>query len=206
MQKIKLLTKNITPWVNTKEFIILHHTGDYPIKSIISTLTTWKVSCHYIVDRDWKLYQVWNEEDILWHAGISSWKWRNDMNKYSIGIEVVWPIFTDAQKVSVKELVREIAQRNSIKEENILRHKDISPWRKVDIDDSFWNKDFKTYKDFISSIFGNMGEYEKLFKSKYSESSIYWDIEGLIVKTWWNRELIFALLIGFERIIQKKWA
>ena len=33
----------------------------------------------------------------------------------------------------------------------IIRHKDISPGRKNDVDDSFWNNEFKTFSDYQNS-------------------------------------------------------
>lgn len=158
-----------TKWVNTCDFIIHHHTGTK------EGTTNWVLdglnkrddyaSCHYLIDEFGKIYKMGNDTDILWHAGTSSWEGENDLNNYSIGIEIIGPLsdggFTDAQRESFGELVRELCEIHNIPKENILRHKDISPWRKVDIADTFWNRDFKNYRDYIDSIFP--WEYRKLF-------------------------------------------
>lgn len=155
MYKTELQTKNITPWKNTRQFIILHHTATWynTINWVLNTLTKWTVSCHYVVDTNWDKYKIWATDNILWHAWISEyWKYK-DMNRYSIWIEVIWPLpwFTNEQKKSVKELVEHLMFKFNIPKENILRHKDITN-RKIDIDDSFWNKEYKTFKDFKNTL------------------------------------------------------
>lgn len=79
------------------------------------------------------------------------------MNKYSIGIEIIWPLpwFTDEQRKSVREICEFLMQSLNIPKENIIRHKDISPWRKTDVDDSFWNNEYKTFKDYQDSYSHN---------------------------------------------------
>lgn len=168
MYKAELQTKNITPWVNTREFIILHHTWTPPwtINWVLKTLTTWSVSVHYVVDSNWDKYKIWNTTDILWHAWVSEWNWKKDMNKYSIWIEIIWPWFNDIQRQSVKELVQHLMASFNISNEKVLRHADltnalsfkwilwdwVSPSRKVDVANSFWANQYKTFKDYQNSL------------------------------------------------------
>lgn len=151
-------TKNKTLWINTKQYIIIHHTWtkEWTIKWVVNTLTTWAVSCHYIVDINSDIYKIWEDNDILWHAWVSSWGKLKNMNNYSIGIEVLWPSsdwwFPFIQRSKVKELIQELMKLYNIPKENILRHKDISPWRKIDIADTFWNNKYKSWKDYQNSL------------------------------------------------------
>lgn len=46
-------------------------------------------------------------------------------------------------------------QSLNIPKENIIRHKDISPGRKTDVHDSFWNNEYKTFKDYQDSYSPN---------------------------------------------------
>ena len=48
-----------------------------------------KVSCHYLIDKKGKIIQMVPENKIAWHAGKSMWKNFIDLNKKSIGIELV---------------------------------------------------------------------------------------------------------------------
>lgn len=188
MIKQTLTTKNKSAWVNTCEFVILHHTatGENTIRWVLNTLTVGAVSCHYVVDTNGDTYKIGNDKDILWHAGLSEWKGKTDLNKYSIGIEVIWPLangwFTDAQRSSVAELVKDLATKYGIPKENILRHKDIAPKRKTDIADTFWNWTFKTYQDFINSLF---------FKPQPIMASKYTAIKDQVLKETW-----FAPIFG----------
>lgn len=176
MYKQTLTTKNKSNWVNTCEFIILHHTatGENTIRWVLNTLTVGAVSCHYVVDTNGDIYKIWNDKDILWHAGASEWKGKKDkygsFNSYSIWIEIIGPLsdggFTDAQRSSVAELVKDIATKYGIPKENILRHKDIAPNRKTDVADSFWIKQFGSYDQYINSLFFKP---QPIMASKYTE-------------------------------------
>lgn len=158
---IKYSTKNKSPWVNTCEYIVLHHTATW------ERSTNWlielfkgnrdrQVSVHYLINEYWTIYKFGEDTDILWHAWVSSWKWKTNLNRYSIGIEIVWPLsdwgFNNKQIEALRKLIYDIRKNHQIKEENILRHKDISPWRKIDIQDNFWNKQYKTWEQFRKSL------------------------------------------------------
>jgi N-acetyl-anhydromuramyl-L-alanine amidase AmpD len=47
----------------------------------------------------------------------------------------------------------ELCQKYAIPKENVLRHKDIAPGRKIDIADSFWNGQAKSFEDYKNLIF-----------------------------------------------------
>lgn len=166
-------TKNKTVGVNTCQFIVLHHTwsGEGSIKGLINAFTGQRqVSAHYLVDENGELYKFGDDKDILWHAGTSSWGKLTNLNRFSIGIEVIGPLqdggFTDKQKETVDALVVELAKKYAIPKENILRHKDISPGRKWDIADTFWNTRAVNYKSYINNLFDKK---EVMQKSKYTE-------------------------------------
>ena len=48
-----------------------------------------KVSCHYLINRNGKIFQMVKEKNIAWHAGKSKWKKFNNLKVNSIGIELV---------------------------------------------------------------------------------------------------------------------
>ena len=58
------------------KFIILHYTGmQSKIVSIKRLLNPkYKVSCHYLIDREGRIIKMVDENKIAWHAGKSKWK------------------------------------------------------------------------------------------------------------------------------------
>ena len=48
-----------------------------------------KVSCHFFIDRKGKISKMVDENKVAWHAGKSRWKNFRNLNKNSIGIELV---------------------------------------------------------------------------------------------------------------------
>ena len=49
------------------------------------------MSAHYTIDEDGSVYIHVDEEKRAWHAGFSYWHGETDINKHSIGIEIVNP-------------------------------------------------------------------------------------------------------------------
>lgn len=168
-------TNNKTTWVNTCQFIILHHTatGEGTLKGLINAFTgARQVSAHYLVDTNGDVYKFGEDKDILWHAWTSNWGTLQDLNKFSIWIEIIGPLadggFTQKQKDAVAILVKELAAKYSIWKENVLRHKDITS-RKTDLADSFWNKDFSSFESFKNSIF-NQSKYSQILQNVIKET------------------------------------
>ncbi len=121
--------------------IILHYTGTPTGEMALDLLCSPKarVSCHYLVWEDGRIWLLVAEERRAWHAGVSSWAGESDMNSRSIGIELVnpghdggAPPFPDAQIEATVALCRDVSARLHIKPERILAHSDIAPSRKKD--------------------------------------------------------------------------
>lgn len=78
--------------VNTCEFIILHHTGSGKgtANGVINGLAYRDdfASCHFFVDENGKAYKFGEPTDILFHAGVSSWGLKKDLNRFALGIEI----------------------------------------------------------------------------------------------------------------------
>jgi N-acetylmuramoyl-L-alanine amidase len=126
-------------------FIVIHYTVSDKAASI-ATLTQKEVSAHYLVTDDPQpiIYNLVDETQAAWHAGVSNWKAYTQLNNSSVGIEIVNKGYTDtpqgrvyapfsqAQIDTLIPLVRDIAARNHVAPENILGHSDIAPLRKQD--------------------------------------------------------------------------
>lgn len=149
-----------SPGINTCQYIILHHTGtkEWTINGVLDGLYRRAdyASCHFAVDTNGDVYKIGDPRDILWHAGESTWQSLKDMNKYSVGIEVIGPLsdggFTSEQKLAVRKLVQHLMAVLNIPKFNVIRHKDIAPKRKVDISDTFWSKEYKSYTQWMATL------------------------------------------------------
>ena len=155
--KATLQTGNKTPGKNTKEFVVVHHTGtgEGTIRGVLDQLTN-VLSCHFVIDTDGSAYKIGSPDDILWHAGVSSWKGRTDMNRYALGIEIIGPLadggFTDAQRKTAKDLIQHLMAVFAIPSQNIIRHKDVAPNRKWDVSDTFWDGQYPDFASYQASL------------------------------------------------------
>lgn len=128
-----------------QKHLIFHYTALHNDKSY-EVLTQQAVSSHYIISdkNDDKIDILVSEDARAWHAGISYWNGRNNLNDSSIGIEIVnqgytsidtimtFFTFKDYQISKVGELAQSIVQRYGIEPVNVLAHSDIAPQRKKD--------------------------------------------------------------------------
>lgn len=126
------------------DMIVIHATAtqtlDETFSYLIHSQAPHRVSAHYVIDRDGTVYQLVDESKRAWHAGISRWGDREDINTYSIGIEFQCPTqsdgtlgnFTQDQIQSGLELCHDIQKRYHILPKNVVGHSDIAPNRKQD--------------------------------------------------------------------------
>ena len=93
MKLISLKSNNFSKNRNKKKikFLIIHYTGMQSMRVSIKRLVSpkSKVSCHYLISRNGKIFQMVEDNKIAWHAGKSKWGNLQNLNEYSIGIELV---------------------------------------------------------------------------------------------------------------------
>ena len=174
MRKTVDLSDNISKKKRTKnqiKFVIIHYTGMQSEIESIERLkdVKSKVSCHYLINRKGSVVQMAEEKNIAWHAGKSKWKNFTNLNKGSIGIELVnrghkfgYENYTKLQINSLVNLCKELKKKYKINKENFLGHSDIAPLRKIDPGEKFpWKK---------MSEFG-LGLWYKSIKKNYNLKS-----------------------------------
>jgi N-acetylmuramoyl-L-alanine amidase len=132
------------------DMLVLHYTGMKTGEEALARLTDpqAKVSAHWLVEEDGRVFRLVPEERRAWHAGVSAWKGEENLNGVSIGIEVVNPghewgyrPFPDAQVEAVVALIADIRERWDIPDARILGHSDIAPDRKQDPGELFpWKR------------------------------------------------------------------
>ena len=128
------------------KFIIFHYTGMKKESSAINRLTKIQseVSSHYFIKNNGEIITLVPDLYIAWHAGRSSWKNYDFLNKNSIGVEINNPghqfsykKFSPKQINSVIKLSKYLIKRYNIKATNILGHSDVAPTRKKDPGEKF---------------------------------------------------------------------
>ena len=92
------ITKNFSPnydrkkrLVNSIQIIVFHYTGMQSERESIKRLCNpnSKVSSHYLINRNGKVFSLVHDSHVAWHAGKSCWGKYQNLNKNSIGIELV---------------------------------------------------------------------------------------------------------------------
>lgn len=167
------------------QFIIIHYTAGSNEVSI-KELTSERVSSHYLIPsgEDEKIYSLVPENERAWHAGVSSFRGRTNINDTSIGIEIVnegiykeyrdyptyntYEHYVDYEKMQIEkvaQLVKDLSLKYKIPSRNILAHSDIAPSRKKDPGAKFpWKKLYDEY-----GIGAWYEEEDKLFFMNYDE-------------------------------------
>ena len=126
--------------------IIIHYTGMQSERESLKRLVSLKskVSCHYLISRSGKIFRIVKDHHIAWHAGKSMWGKYKNLNKNSIGIELVnkghkygYQSFTKIQIKKLIYLCKSLKRKYRIKNKLILGHSDIAPLRKIDPGEKF---------------------------------------------------------------------
>ncbi|CFQ33378.1 N-acetylmuramoyl-L-alanine amidase [Yersinia aleksiciae] len=131
-------------------FLVLHYTATNDAESL-KILTQGNVSAHYLVKTHPDIVggkpvvlQLVPEAQRAWHAGVSDWQGRNNLNDTSIGIEIVnkgytdrmlgrtWYPYNESQIKLIERLTKDIVERYNIAPTDIVAHSDIAPLRKSD--------------------------------------------------------------------------
>ncbi|MGI2298519.1 N-acetylmuramoyl-L-alanine amidase [Candidatus Cardinium hertigii] len=141
--------------------LVMHYTA-LDLEESLSVLTdasqSRRVSAHYLVpktalDGQRKVFNLVPDHKRSWHAGVSEWRKRTNLNDTAIGIEIVnlgykdengkriWEPFPDYQIETIILLAKQIVKDYTINPTNVVGHADIAPGRKQDPGPLFpWKK------------------------------------------------------------------
>ena len=121
------------------QLVVLHQTEMDSAEAALLTLRTrnahGRVSAHYLVGADGRLYQLVAESSRAWHAGASRWAGIADLNSASIGIELDndgQSPFSDAQIETLLRLLEDVTTRLAIPRHMVVGHAEVAPTRKRD--------------------------------------------------------------------------
>jgi N-acetylmuramoyl-L-alanine amidase len=132
------------------DMIVLHYTGMTSADDALDRLCSAeaRVSSHYLVFEDGRIFQLVPEARRASHAGVSSWEGETDINSRSIGIEIAnpghdggYPDFPAGQIDVVIALCRDILARRPMRPDRVVAHSDVAPSRKNDPGEKFpWQR------------------------------------------------------------------
>ena len=123
------------------DMLVLHYTGMESAPAALDRLCdpTARVSAHYVVEENGRIWRLVSEARRAFHAGVSCWEGESDLNAVSLGVEIVNPghewgyrPFPEEQMSAVERLCRGLVSRHSIPAHRIVGHSDIAPERKSD--------------------------------------------------------------------------
>ncbi len=149
--KIKII-KNLVSWgyetssERNIDTVIIHSSYDalgsdpYDLEGLLKEYKLYKVSPHYVINREGEIYQLVADKNIAYHAGVSQMPdGRRSINEFSLGIELMnteKDKYTDDQYQALSELIAYLKKKYKI--DYVLGHSQIAPGRKTDP----WNFDY----------------------------------------------------------------
>jgi N-acetyl-anhydromuramyl-L-alanine amidase AmpD len=107
-----------------------------------------RVSYHAIFARDGKRTVLADPDERPWHAGVSSWRGRRDLNSWSVGAAFAGDTnkapLTDAAMISMGEYLVPIMRKYGLTLADVTDHRTVSPGRKDDLHPTELTR-FRTY-------------------------------------------------------------
>ena len=121
------------------QLVVIHYTEQESVARSLATLRTrnagGRVSAHYLIGRDGRIYQLVSDRYRAWHAGAGSWGTIHELNSASIGIELDnngREPFPEAQIEALLRLLEDLAARHRLPKSAVIGHSDLAPGRKID--------------------------------------------------------------------------
>ncbi len=113
------------------DFLVLHHIEAKSVDHAIAQLCEHQVSSHFLIDEAEKIFELVDENDVAYHAGVSFWRGIDGLNKSSIGVEFInsSPFekrFEAVQMSAGVELCKYLIKKYHIEAQNIVGHSDIA--------------------------------------------------------------------------------
>jgi N-acetylmuramoyl-L-alanine amidase len=96
-----------------------------------------KVSYHAIVGKDGRRTVLADPDERTWHAGVSSWRGKKDLNSWSIGAafenDTNERELTEPEMASMAEYLMPLMKRYGLTLADVTDHRTVSPGRKDDL-------------------------------------------------------------------------
>lgn len=104
--------------------LIVLHTTEAPAKSSLNKVSS-RGECHYVVTEEGNVYAIVDRDKEAFHAGRSMWNGKEDVDKYSVGIECVGyhnkPMGV-VQIRAIRDLVNSLKKMYRLKDDAVVCH------------------------------------------------------------------------------------
>jgi N-acetylmuramoyl-L-alanine amidase len=111
-----------------------------------------RVSYHAIVAKDGRRTVLADADERTWHAGVSSWRGKRDLNSWAIGAAFEGDTnkreLVEAEMASMAEYLVPLMKEYAIPLNNVTDHRTVSPGRKDDLKAS----ELARFKDYLSKL------------------------------------------------------
>jgi N-acetyl-anhydromuramyl-L-alanine amidase AmpD len=122
----------------TPKAIVLHHTsGSYAGSVAWCMNPASRVSYHCIVAKDGRRSTLADPDERTWHAGVSSWRGKRDLNSWSIGAAFEGDSYkrplSEDEMASMCEYLEPLIKLYRLTLNDVTDHRTVSPGRKDDL-------------------------------------------------------------------------
>jgi len=133
-----LNTPNVSDRRITPQAVVMHHTAGKYAGSVSWCMNpASKVSYHCIVAMDGRRTVLADPDERTWHAGVSKWRGRGDLNSWSIGAAFEGDTNTrelgNEEMESMAEYLVPIMREYGLGLADVTDHRTVSPGRKDDL-------------------------------------------------------------------------
>jgi N-acetylmuramoyl-L-alanine amidase len=120
------------------DFLVLHHVEATGADHAVEMFKQCQVSSHFLVDELGRAFELVDENDVAYHAGVSFWRGVDGINKTSIGIEFInsspfGKNFETVQMQAGVALCQYLIAKYKIEARNVIGHSDIGYFRESGI-------------------------------------------------------------------------
>ena len=135
----------------TPQAIVLHHTsGSYAGSVSWCMDPISRVSYHAIVAKDGRRTVLADPDERTWHAGVSSWRGKRDLNSWSVGAAFEGDTNTrqlaEAEMASMAEYLVPLMKQYGLTLDDVTDHRTVSPGRKDDLN----AKELARFKSYLA--------------------------------------------------------
>jgi N-acetyl-anhydromuramyl-L-alanine amidase AmpD len=136
----------------TPKAVVLHHTAGSYAGSVAWCLNpASKVSYHCIVAKDGRRSTLADPDERTWHAGVSSWRGKRDLNSWSIGAAFEGDTYkrqlNEDEMASMCEYLEPLMRLYRLTIDDVTDHRTVSPRRKDDLNPT----EFARFKKYLAA-------------------------------------------------------